>query len=191
MDRRTALKKTSGLVLTGLTLSTFSGLFQSCLDTNDLDWKPKILEKNMVSQITEMVKILLPDEEISLAIKKAMPKYIDVVMDIYNTKETQSSFKSSAVEFESLCQKTFNKKFTSCTSEEKLTFLQTEEKRFVTANQPSFFGYIKEYTFQAVLQTETGLRQFLNFNPVPGTYDGCIPFEEIGKIQHSNDSFKI
>ncbi|HET6567933.1 MAG TPA: gluconate 2-dehydrogenase subunit 3 family protein [Rhodothermales bacterium] len=46
---------------------------------------------------------------------------------------------------------------------------------------PSFFGTMKELTLVGYYTSEAGATEELRHVPIPGRYDGCIPFSEVGR----------
>lgn len=49
------------------------------------------------------------------------------------------------------------------------------------AEDPPFFRMIKEMTVLGYYTSEIGMTEELRWMPWPGYYDGCVPFEEIGR----------
>ena len=43
-----------------------------------------------------------------------------------------------------------------------------------------FFYLLKSTTLLGFFTSEVGATEVLNYDPVPGNYDGCIPLESVG-----------
>ena len=60
-----------------------------------------------------------------------------------------------------------------------------EQIRQGTGNYRPFFRTLKELTWIGFFTSETIGEEYLAYDPVPGRYDGCLPFEENGGKQWS------
>ncbi len=179
------------LLGTGLTLTTSTTLLQSCLQDTKETWEPKFLSKEIARLVGEVVYLLIPDPDIPNSIKNVVPKYIDTVLLDYTGKEEQDKFIKEVNAFDSRCKKIMGKDFIACNDDQKITFLKKEEKHFVESREPTFYGTLKQMIFESFFRTEYGITQLLHFEALPGSYSGCIPMSDIGRIQHSNDVFKL
>ena len=191
MDR-SAIKKTGLSFGIGLSLATSSSVFQSCIDSEPTDsWQPKFLKAEDVDLVDGVVNILIPDEEVPAKVRAAIPKYVDAILTDYSPAEAREKFSDGLNLFNASCTDMHMKEFIACDKEQKISFLKKEEEAFVQATEPTFFGDLKKMVFEAFFQTEIGVKQFLSFNPTVDQFAGCIPFEEVGKIQYSSNSFSL
>ena len=44
----------------------------------------------------------------------------------------------------------------------------------------SFFSRLKQMTIVGFFTSEVGATQVLKYDKIPGAYNGCVPFEEVG-----------
>ena len=192
MDRRTALKGT-GILLGSSVIASASGLLmQSCMEkAKTTDLETIVLKKEDVTTIANITTHLIPDSGIPEAVKTAIPLYIDGTLVKYAGREQRQEFEIGMKDFTTNCTTSYGSEFVKCTPEEQFNYLKDLESDFVSAQGPTFYGTMKQWVFEAFFQTEFGITQYLSYNPLPGTYTGCVPLEQIGKIQHSNDAFKL
>ncbi len=192
MDRRTAIKKTGLLFGATLTISTGASILQSCLNKQrNIGWEPKFMSINNALLVNDITNILIPDTNIPDKVKNVIPKYLDEILMNYSLKEEQDNFSNGIESFDIRCEKDMGAIFMDCNSQQKITFLKEEEKQFVASEHPTFYGTLKQLVFESLFQTEHGITQFLDFNPVPGGYSGCVPLSDIDKIQFTYDTFKL
>ena len=187
MDRRLAIKKTGALFGTALTTS----FLHSCVweKKETLSWVPQFLEHKHALMAKQITHVLIPDPEVPENIKNTIPQRLDVILQEYTQKDAQNSFIEGMVEMEKRSLEFIGKEFSNANLEEKTRFLKEEEKKFVASDTPTFYGDLKQMIFETFFQTEYAVTQLLYFDALPGGYDGCVPFEEIGRIQHSNDIY--
>ena len=192
MDRRTALKGT-GILLGSSVIASASGLLmQSCMEkVKTTDLETIVLKKEDISTIANIIAHLIPDSGIPEAVKTAIPLYIDGTLEKYASREQRQEFEIGIKDFNTNCTNSYGSEFSKCTPEEQFNYLKDMESDFVSAQGPTFYGTMKQWVFEAFFQTEFGITQYLSYNPLPGTYTGCVPMEQMGKIQHSNDAFKL
>jgi gluconate 2-dehydrogenase gamma chain len=61
------------------------------------------------------------------------------------------------------------------------TIENTEAIEAGFAEGPQYFLMLKELTMTGYFTSEEGATQVLRYEDVPGVYQGCIPFEDVGK----------
>lgn len=192
MDRRTALKQSSLLIGAGLTLTISSSILQGCAENIDEEvWNPRFLSSNGARTIDEITQILLPDSEIPEMTKKLIPQYIDTILTEYTPKEQQDAYLAAFQKFNILSQETIDIAFLDSTQDEKLSFLKSEEVRFIESGEATYFGTVKELVYHVFFNTEVGVTQYLKFDPLPGKFSGCIPLADVNGIIYSNLNFSI
>lgn len=194
MDRRTALKKTSLLIGAGITTTISTSILQSCIEKVDkYDWQPQFLSYEGVRTIDDIARILIPDQEVPETTKKLIPKYIDTILAEYTARDQLDAFEMAFEEFNTLSieEKDNDKGFLESSAKEKLSFLKSEEKRFLENVEPTYFGTIKILVYEVFFNTEVGVTQYLKFNPLQGKFIGCVPFSEVDGIIYSSMNFSL
>ena len=192
MDRRTALKKTGVLFGSGIMASSSGLLMQSCIEkVKNKTLDTKVLTDQDIAMLDDIIQHLVPDSEVPEEIKLAIPLFIDTTLADYSHSDQVRTFKEGMQKFNTDCETKNGSVFINCTKNQQLDYLKKQESNFVTSNTPTFYGSLKQWTFEAFFQTEYGITNYLLYNPLPGTYSGCVPMKEMGRIQHNNDSFKL
>ncbi len=176
----------------GFVLSTSGLLFQACMEkVEKKQFQTKILSQGQANAITVISDILIGDPQLPEQVRLSIPLYVDAMLTQYVGDEQKEGFVNGFTNFTTVFSQQHDKNFVESPKEEQLNFLKDLENDFVKAQTPTFFGLAKQWIFEAFFQSEYGITNYLHYNPVPGTYLGCVDFNNIGKIAHSNDSFKL
>lgn len=192
MDRRSALKKTGWLLGSGMMVSSSGLLMQSCMEkAKEKNVQTEVLSAIEVDTLKAILQHLIPDNDLPEAIRLAIPMYIDGTLMKYTDQETKNTFEEGMIHFEEACTKEYGATFVDCAPVRQLEYLKKLESEFVKSEGPNFYGMVKQWIFEAFFQTEFGVTNYLVYDPLPGSYQGCVPMGNIGRIQHSNDAFKL
>ena len=191
MDRRSAIRRTGVLFGTGLAMASTTTLFHSCVwqKKETLDWVPRFFETDHALMIKQITHVLIPDPDIPNNIKNKISQSLDMILMEYTSKEGQESFVEGINAMDQRCIQSTGSTFLNAEQGDKTKLLLEEEKGFINSDQPTFYGTLKQMIFETFFRTEYAVTQLLYFDSLPGGYDGCVPLEEVGKIQHSNDIF--
>ena len=178
MDRREAIKRT-GFFIGGTALSAtiFSNIVscQNSAATDIAAWKPSFLSVEQGKIVQTITDILIPATDTPGAVDAGVPAYIDtIVKDIFSGEE-QKALAAGFADFSKKCKEANGAAFTDCTPEQQLSFLQALEKEAQGAEGPTFIGAMKDLTYRGYFTSEAGMMDVLDYNPVPGNYDGCVP----------------
>lgn len=177
MDRREALKITATLF--GGALIGSQSYLTSCTSNTANSW---IFSEENISLLDEIGEVILPETEDSPGAKAAkIGEFMkSIVSDCYNEKE-QEIFSNGLIRFKEICQKLFGKSFFKMVGEEKFSLLITldqEAKENNSEENPHFFTMIKQLTIWGYFSSEPGITKALRYNPIPGRYEGCVPYQD-------------
>jgi len=111
--------------------------------------------------------ILIPRTDTPGALDAEVPAYIDRMFKGNFSEEDQGKAANG-------------KSFLDCTPEQKLSFLQSLEKEAQKSDEPSLIGEMKRLTYRGFFTSEVGMTEVLQYDPVPGNYDGCISLADAG-----------
>jgi len=183
MDRRKAIKRT-GFLLGGTAFSAaiFSNLTscQTAAVGDTLSWTPSYLSTDQAKVVEVIADILIPRTDTPGALDVGVPAYIDLMLKDNFTKEEQDQMAAGFADFATKSQAANGKGFIDATPEQQLSFLQQLEKEAQKSEDPSFIGVMKYLTYRGFFTSEAGMTEVLQFDPVPGNYDGCISLADAG-----------
>ncbi len=181
MDRRNAIKQASLLLGFMVSGPALTGVLNGCTAEAVPDWQPVFLSAEEVKLITAASDRIIPG-----AAEAGVPQFIDIMLSEYYLPEDQEQFRSGLVALEAQSQEILNQGFITGTPEEQdqvLTEQASLAKKQIQAtsetSQP-FFLMIKELTVLGFFTSEIGATQTLQYDEVPGGFQGCAPLESVG-----------
>lgn len=107
-----------------------------------------------------------------------------MVQDCYQPAD-QEIFLKGLSKIDDASDKKFSKKFMDLDANQRtalLTDLDKEQKEYSKTKKPKdpnhYFRMIKELTLLGYFTSEVGCTKALRYVPVPGKYEGCIPYKK-------------
>ena len=191
MDRREAIKRAS--ILTGFTISSSAtlGFLQGCSPTGKPSWPTRFLTDEEVSLVSAIAEFILPKTDTPGALDVHVPEFIDLMLNDSYTHEEQQLFRSGANDFQNRIDEKYGQRFEKCKIEDKDNIISEEEQRsmnhFEKNYQRSFYLMVKEMTILGYYTSEYVMTNLLDYNPIPGRYDGCISVDQKGKLYVDNN----
>lgn len=194
MNRRDALKNTA-LLGGGTVLSTsFLALVQACQQADRLTWEPQFLNADQARLVTALVETILPATDTPGGIDVKVDILIDLIYAKTLDEEQQQGVLKAMNQFNETCKAKFGQVFYELDAEQKKTLLLEEEAKApkfvrgvwgyaVEEQQPvGFYRSFKSLAIRGYCTSREIGEQVLNYDPIPGPYQGCIPFSEVGKV---------
>lgn len=156
-------------------------------------------QRAMVAQLAELI---IPDTDTPGAGKAGVPAFIDHILTSWYTPEERRIFIAGLNDVEADCAKRFGRTFAACNTSQRVEVLSAAEAASIeirnadqhpgmgVQDEPDaatpFFYKLKELTVLGYYTSEIGSTTELNYNPVPGRFDGDVDFEAIGGRQWSS-----
>ncbi len=186
IDRREALRKTALLMGAAVSASAMAGILNGCKAAPDLNYKPVFFTEEQARLVSELAEMILPKTDTPGAKDVGVPNFIDkVLIQCYN-KEDQDRFIAGLTAFDEESKMNYGDSFIYTKPEDQVTLIKktletaiAEKKENPTAKRP-FILMAKELTMLGYFSSETGATKVLQYEPVPGSYKGCIPLSEAG-----------
>jgi hypothetical protein len=107
-----------------------------------------------------------------------------MVKDCYEEKN-QKAFVEGLTKLEAASEKKFSNGFMKLDAQQKkalLIDLDKEQKEYTAKKKPEdpihYFKMMKDLTLQGYFTSEVGATKALRYLPVPGKYEGCIPYKK-------------
>ncbi len=170
------------------------GLMQSCTpDTPDLDWTPEFFTDGEARFITSYVDTLLPRTATPGGLDVGVDRFIDKVMAATTPADQRDDvpMRRGILDFDENARTRFGKVFYRLEAGQRAQLFSDSEKspRYQPAvwgtavgEQPpiGFYRSLKSMALWAYLSSETIGTEVLNYDPVPGEYDGDIALSSVG-----------
>lgn len=178
MERRELLKKIA--LLTGAVVVGGEFLLTGCKNNAAGPLSLSSVQLNLLDEIAETI---IPATDTPGAKAAQVGKFMEVmVADCYTAAE-QKVFMEGLKSIDSYSQKNAGKEFIGATPAERITILTSLEKEAKQYNQEKkegvhahYYTMMKQLTLWGFFTSETGMTQTLRHNPVPGKYQGDVPY---------------
>jgi hypothetical protein len=183
MDRREALSIV-GLIVGGSVVG--AGNFLSSCTPKDHKSIFGILDKQQIKTIEEAAETILPKTKESPGAKDVeIGKFVNrFITDCYDTLE-QKIFLDGIIKLNEKSVYSFSDDFTELKSGEKIELLlalETEVKTFYNHSENwdknHYYSMMKQVTILGYLTSELVGTKVLNHVPIPGRFEGCIPYQD-------------
>ncbi len=183
MERKEAIKRTAAIMGGIIFAPNIFGVLNGCTPSKER-WMPVLFSRKQADLTTSLAEVILPGSDTPGAIDAGVPGFIEkMVLEVYN-QEQRDMFISGLDHFDDECRNNTGKYFSDLHSDAQLTYA-TEQNRLAIENEMhdglQFFLIFKELTMVGFFTSEIGATQVLRHEHVPGYFDGCVPFEEIGR----------
>ncbi len=183
MNRREAIKKTTAILGGVVFAPTIFGILKGCTPSDEV-WKPVLFNPNQVDLTTHLADIIMPETDTPGAVEAGVPGFIEKMVNEVYTSEEREMFLEGLDEFDETCRRETGQTFFQLSKEEQHEFALAQNGKAIETEfteGPQFFLIFKELTLVGFFTSEMGATEVLRYEPVPGVYQGCIPFEEVGR----------
>ncbi|MFM7672802.1 MAG: gluconate 2-dehydrogenase subunit 3 family protein [Bacteroidota bacterium] len=178
MDRREYLKKIA--LLSGAAVVGADFFLSGCSPNGTAAGS---FSKTQLALLDEIGETILPTTKTPGAKAAEVGKFMEIMIrDCYTTDE-QKTFHDGMKSIEEACQKANGKKFTEATPAQRhdlLVKLEKEAKDFNEKKEKDkpvhYYTMMKQLTLWGFFTSKTGMTETLRHIPVPGKYDGALPY---------------
>lgn len=146
----------------------FSWVVQGCADNNN----PSLFNKEYQSILAAMVEIILPETDASPGAKEANVHFFIalIVEDCYEIERKDRIIVG--------LNELLGDGFLDFSSQKKYEVIEQLDKaaNSTTHKIPHYFKDLKNLTQWGYFSSEIGITKGLRYNPIPGYYKGCVPY---------------
>ncbi|WP_422350969.1 gluconate 2-dehydrogenase subunit 3 family protein [Flagellimonas sp.] len=191
MKRREAIVKISWVLNTALITPSFFAFMQSCREKNVESTAYKVLDIGKLELIKEIADTFLPKTNTPSASEVNVHLYLDLLLkDVFEAKFKKDLIKGLE-KFDENCQSIYGRSFVLLDHPDKIDYLEKVETESLKGERERvkgtpFYLTIKKMIIAIYFSTEEGVKQNLNYVPVPGPYIGEVPYNEGDKITIGN-----
>lgn len=175
MERREAIKWVASFF--GGTLIGSEAFLSGCTSNSETIFFSAD-EMNLLDEIGETI---LPETSKSPGAKAAkIAEFMQkIVRDCYSAEE-QAIFRSGLSKLDEKSDQDFGSTFRKLTTGKRiqiLEFFEIESKEKSETVPPHFFTFMRQLTIWGYFTSEVGATQALRYDPIPGTFEGCLELE--------------
>jgi gluconate 2-dehydrogenase gamma chain len=186
ISRKEAIRRTAFLMGGVVFAPSVLGVLKGCRATPGVDWSPELFTQRQAQIVTALADVILPEDDTPSASQAGVPAFIEsMVKNVYN-QEQRDLFLKGLDLFDEEVTLELEGDFYDMTDEIKYEYtygmnrVAIENGRGPDGERP-FILIFRELTILGYFTSEVGATQVLRYEPVPGIYRGCVPFDEIGK----------
>lgn len=190
MDRREALKQLAFLSGGALSLSTVAGIMGGCTaeSGNGGSFSPQTLTDARNKMVTQLSERIIPATDTPGAKAAKVNQYIDHMLTNWNTEEEKDHFLGGLDKVDERSNDRFESNFVDLGEADQITLMEELEQEAMDNPNPvpgtdlkPFFSMMKEFTIVGYYTSEIGASKELKLNIVPGRYNACMPYSEVGR----------
>ncbi|HTE02220.1 MAG TPA: gluconate 2-dehydrogenase subunit 3 family protein [Mucilaginibacter sp.] len=144
-----------------------------------------LFETDQVAFLNEVGETILPATSTPGAKAANVGGFMAIMVRDCYEKPDQDIFVKGLSQINDAANKKFSKSFLDLDATQRtalLTDLDKEQKDYSKTKKPKdpnhYFRMIKELTLLGYFTSEVGCKQALRYVPIPGRYDGCIPYKK-------------
>lgn len=208
INRRELLKKTVASLTGVASVSSLVALISACEKSalHDSSQFPgnknsDFFSPHQIQTVSLLAEIIIPETDTPGAITAGVPGFIEsIIKDVFSS-EDKEMFNDGLFSLDLFCTKLYEKNYVDIPAHKQIKianhFNMANTKKNVEFKQVllnksrvagktlesalNYFAVIKELTIFGFYTSEVGATQVLQYNPVPGRFDGCADSSEIGK----------
>jgi gluconate 2-dehydrogenase gamma chain len=194
MNRRELLQRVAMLMGGAISAPAVLAVLNGCSPKPGASWQPLFLSKEEGAVVEAVADLIIPRTDTPGAREVGVPAFIDVILKDVYPSEDQARFVSGLKDFDAAAQSAHGKPFLELQPAQQLSFLQqthdaaaAAEKAqeaarevAVSKRQRPFVLTMKELTLLGFFTSQVGATQVLQYEPVPGKFQPCVPVAKAG-----------
>ena len=186
MDRRELLKMvalaTGGAVIGG-------EIFLAGCKSKDAEVAGMTFSQNDIAFLDEVAETIIPKTTTAGAKEAEVGKFMTVMVNDCYEEADKRIFHEGMKKLDEACNKMHGHNFIKAEPvhrKELLTSLDKEAKEYMKNKKKEdpthYFTMMKQLTLVGYFSSKPGLEQNFNYQPVPGKYDGAVPYKKGDKL---------
>ncbi len=188
MNRRNAVKLTSLIVGASVTSPAWLAVLQSCSPEKTGGTAGAFFTGDQEHKISTIADLIIPKTDTPGAIEAGVPDFIEKFVQFVYTGEQRKKFMDGLDDLDKSARDKYGHDFLKISDSQKnelVTKLNSDALADPSnAREPRkgpFILMIKEATLLGFFTSMPGATQTLQYLPIPGMYNGCMPLSEVGK----------
>lgn len=189
MKRREALKKTSWILKSAIFAPAVLSALQGCQQDVLISRNLQVLNDQQNDLVKAIADTIIPKTESPGASDVQVNQFMDLLLkDVFEKEITQRVLKGLA-QFDEDCQLLTGNSFTKLDQTGRHHYLEKFDREVMGKEYEKtvpFYYTFKHLTLTIYFSTEEGVKQNLNYVPIPGPYQSNIELKPVDKIMVGN-----
>ncbi|MBK8505175.1 MAG: gluconate 2-dehydrogenase subunit 3 family protein [Saprospiraceae bacterium] len=190
MKRREALHKSGWVLGSALFGPGLAVAIQGCAGRTNESENLLVFDDEQLQLVSNIADTILPKTDTVSASEVQVPQVIDVLLNDVYEADFKDRFLNGLAEFDHNCELDMGKSFSDLTQKDRDIYVakidrEVMEKKYQDSI-PFYFSF-KSLCIHIYFLTEEGIKQNLNYNPIPGGFAGDIALIPGQKIEVGNE----
>ena len=177
MHRRQALKKTNWILTSSIFGPGLVIALQGCRSEIGLSDQLLILDPNQFDLVSAIADTILPRTNSPSASEVKVPQFLDLLLSDVLGEEVKKHLLDGIKDFDAKCQESTGKSFDKLSVAKQTEYLQPIDQQTMSqqySDKIPFYVTLKKLCLSIYYSTEEGVKQNLNYRPIPGSYEGDV-----------------
>ena len=185
--KRRELLRNSALFLGVASIGGTSLLFQSCKPNMKDNWEPRFFTEEESNLLVDIAETIIPKTETPGATDAKVVRYLDEYSNNFLEPIEQERSRKALQVFDDFSVQLHGKKFTKLNERQRGSVLQAmfDDKKVAVDSPKKVFTRMRSAVSSAFFASEVGATQVLDYNPIPGNYDGDIALKDTKGLVYS------
>ncbi len=192
MKRREAIRKTSWILKSAVFGPGLVGALHGCQQKASDSEGLAVLNKQQHNLAISIADTILPRTDTPSASDARVPQFLDLLLKDVFSEEVKEHFIAGLNQFDVECETATGKSFTKLDQEARNKYLDLIDQEVMTKTYKEhipFYFTFKQLTITIYFSSEQGVKQNLNYMPIPGSFQGDISMDRSGKIMVGNQMY--
>jgi len=189
MKRREAIEKTGWILKSAIFTPGLVNAIQSCQPKVNEATSLFVLDTNQFELSKYLADTILPRTETASASDVKVSEFLDVLLSDVFLKEAIDHMISGLNQFDIDCESVTGKPFTKLDEKSRIGYLDQIDLEIMSKDyedQVPFYFTFKQLVITIYFSSEEGMKQNLNYQPIPGSFLGDVELKSGDKIMVGN-----
>jgi len=185
MERREAVIKISWILKSAFLAPTLLTVLQSCQDQVLSARELLVLSDDQDDLIIAIADTILPRTTSPSASDVKVDRFIDLLLQDVFEEDVKQKFLLGLLDFDKDCESITGSRFLELDTSEQYSYLEKIDKEIMEQEYDElvpFYYTFKHLVITTYFTTEQGVKQNLNYMPIPGAYVGEVDLKPGDKI---------
>lgn len=189
LDRREALRRVTLLLGGALSAPAMAGVLagvSACERSGRVpgaSWTPRALTPLQGETVAVVAEHIIPETDTPGARGVGVHEFIDTMLAEYYGEAERVQFAAGLADLDRRSHAMHDVDFLDASADQQRLLLVAVDRESYGGAQPAppFFRMMKELTLLGYYTSEAGATRELRYEQVPGRFDACIPFADVGR----------
>lgn len=189
MKRREAIIKISWILKSAFLAPTILSVLQSCQEEVSKTENLLVFKNEQDDLVKAIADAIIPRTTSPSASDVKVNYFIDLLLAEVFDKEVKQKILNGLAHFDRTCQSITGNNFVMLSDQERYAYLEKLDREVMEQeyhDSVPFYYTFKHLTITSYFSTEEGVKQNLNYTPIPGSYIGEVALKDGDNIMIGN-----